>query len=157
MFYNSPVQPGDAMSASVVSQGNGTFQLTLSDATAGWTQTTQQSEPNAQLGSAEIIAEAPSNGQQVLPLANFGTVGFSNASVDNQALGGANPAAITMGAGGTTLATPSALTGGNTFTVTWDAPAANAGAGNGNAGAGDGNGAGIGADTSGDPWWNQGY
>ena len=35
VFLPNPVQPGDAMSASVVSSGSGTFTLTLSDATQG--------------------------------------------------------------------------------------------------------------------------
>ena len=86
VFFSNPVQPGDAMSASVVSDGGGTFTLTLTDSTQGWTQTTQQAEPDAQLGSAEVIAEAPSNGT-VLPLADFGTVNFTNATVDDASIG----------------------------------------------------------------------
>jgi len=168
VFYNNPVQAGDAMSASVTSNGNGMFTLTLTDTTEGWTQNTQQSEPNAQLGSAEVIAEAPSNGQQVLPLANFGTVNFSNATVDNQALGneGQNLTAITMQAGNTALATPSALNGGNAFSVTWDSSTAAAGNGQGGQGAGGQGvgGQGVGGQSwirgnpgQGDDWWNQGY
>jgi PPOX class probable F420-dependent enzyme len=74
------------------------------------------------LGSAEVIAEAPSDGTgAVLPLSNFGTVSFTNATVDNTAMGNENPGALTMvSAGDVTEATPSALTGGNAFTVTWD-------------------------------------
>lgn len=124
VFYNNPVQPGDAMTASVTSNGNGNFTLTLSDATAGWTQTTQQTNANAQLGSAEIIAEAPSNGN-VLPLSNFGTVTFSNDTANGAPIGNANAAALTMvSQNGVTEATPSALAGGNSFTVTWDSSGA---------------------------------
>jgi hypothetical protein len=185
VFYNNPVQPADAMSASVTANGNGMFTLTLTDTTQGWTKTTQQSEPNAQLGSAEVIAEAPSNGQQVLPLANFGTVNFGNATADNQPLGneGQNLSAITMASGNTTLATPSALNGGNAFSVTWDSSGAAAGAGNGQGngqggggqgGGGQGGGAGTGQGGLGngqengqgwirgnpgqdDAWWNDGF
>ena len=93
---------------------------TLTDATQGWTQTTQQVSAAARLGSAEVIAEAPSNGT-VLPLANFGTVNFTNVTVGNTVIGNADPSALTMVSGaGITEATPSALTGGNSFTVTWD-------------------------------------
>jgi len=122
VFYDNPVQPGDAMSASVVANGGGAFTLTLTDSTQGWTQTTSQTSDAAQLGSAEVIAEAPSDGTgAVLPLSNFGTVSFTNATVDNTALGNENPGALTMvSAGDVTEATPSALTGGNAFTVTWD-------------------------------------
>jgi peptidase A4-like protein len=121
VFFPSPVQPGDAMSASVVSDGNGTFTLTLADSTQGWQQSTQQAEAGAQLGSAEIIAEAPSNGT-VLPLADFGTVNFTDATVDNAPIGNsANLSELTMESpAGAALATPSALTAGNAFSVTSD-------------------------------------
>jgi hypothetical protein len=59
VFYDNPVEPGDAMSASVVADGGGAFTLTLADSTQGWTQTTNQTSDTAQLGSAEVIAEAP--------------------------------------------------------------------------------------------------
>jgi Peptidase A4 family len=120
-FYNNAVAPGDAMSASVVANGGGAFTLTLSDQTQGWTQTTDQTSATAQLGSAEIIAEAPSDANSVLPLSNFGTVNFSNAAVDTAPLGNANVAGLTMvSAGGVTEATPSAITNGSAFSVTWD-------------------------------------
>jgi hypothetical protein len=121
VFYSNPVKPGDAMSASVVSDGGDAFTLTLSDTTENWTQSTKANSPGAVLGSAEVIAEAPSNGQQVLPLGNFGTVDFTGATVNKQALAsesGLN--AITMASQAGTLATPSALTGDNAFTVTWE-------------------------------------
>ena len=122
VFYNNPVAPGDAMSASVVANGGGAFTLTLTDSTQGWTQTTNQTSNTAQLGSAEVIAEAPSDGTgAVLPLSNFGTVSFTDATVDNTAVGNENPSPLTMvSANNVTEATPSALTGGNAFTVTWD-------------------------------------
>jgi hypothetical protein len=126
VFYAAPVQPGDAMSASVTSDGNGLFTLTLSDTTQGWTQTTQQTAAGAQLGSAEVIAEAPSD-NTVLPLADFGTVNFADATVDNAPIGAATTqngttlSELVMQSGsGTDLATPSALTGDNAFSVTWD-------------------------------------
>jgi hypothetical protein len=121
VFYDNPVRPGDAMSASVVANGGGAFTLTLADATQGWTQTTNQTSDAAQLGSAEVIAEAPSNGTTVLPLSNFGTVNFTGVTADNAAIGNENPAALTMvSANDVTEATPSALAGGNAFAVTWD-------------------------------------
>ena len=129
VFFPNRVQPGDEMSASVVADGAGTFMLTLSDATQGWTQTTQQAAASAQLGSAEIIAEAPSDGM-VLPLADFGAVSFTAATVDHAPIGAsANLSELTMeSAQGAALATPSALTGGNAFSVSADNAAAAAGA-----------------------------
>jgi hypothetical protein len=121
VFYDNPVEAGDAMSASVTADGGGAFTLTLADATQGWTQTTNQTSDAAQLGSAEVIAEAPSNGTTVLPLSNFGTVSFTGVTADNAAIGNENPAALTMvSANDVTEATPSALAGGNAFAVTWD-------------------------------------
>jgi hypothetical protein len=120
VLCDNPVEPGDAMRASVVADGGGAFTLTLTDSTQGWNQTTNQTSDTAQLGSAEVIAEAPSDGT-VLPLSNFGTVSFTGVTVDNTAIGNENPSALTMvSANDVTEATPSVLTGGNAFTVTWD-------------------------------------
>jgi hypothetical protein len=122
VFYDNPVGPADAMSASVVAGGGGAFTLTLTDSTRGWTQTTDQTSDTAELGSAEVIAEAPSSGTgTVLPLSDFGTVRFTGVTADNTAIGNENPSALTMvSASNVTEATPSALAGGNAFTVTWD-------------------------------------
>jgi hypothetical protein len=120
VFYNEPVQPGDEMSASVVSDGGGAFTLTLSDTTSNWQRSTNQTVPAAELASAEVIAEAPSS-QAVLPLADFGTVNFADATIDGQSIGAGQPIALTLVSGDDTAeATPSPLTGGNSFTVTWE-------------------------------------
>jgi len=120
--YRHPVQPGDAMSASVTTSGNGMFTLTLTDQTQGWNQVTTQTSATAQLGSAEVIAEAPSSTTGVLPLSNFGTVNFTAATANGTPIGdSANLSELTMvSAGGATEATPSALTGNNAFSVSWD-------------------------------------
>jgi Peptidase A4 family len=145
VFFSNPVQPADEMTASVVSDGNGIFTLKLADATQGWTQSSQQSDPDAVLGSAEIIAEAPSDGQQVLPLADFGTVDFTNATINNQALGSVgNLTAITMADNNTTLAAPSALTGSNAFGVTENSSDPASGQGSGGQGSGGQGGSGTG-------------
>jgi len=122
VFYNNPVQPSDAMSASVVANGGGAFTLTLTDSTQGWTQKTDQTLNTAQLGSAEVIAEAPSSGNgNVLALSNFGTVNFTAVTADNAPIGNENTDSLTMVSGNNvTEATPSALTGGNAFSVTWN-------------------------------------
>jgi hypothetical protein len=121
VFYNQPVQPGDAMSASVTANGGGSFALTLTDTTQNWTQTTNQTVNGAELGSAEVIAEAPSSQTAVLPLSDFGTANFTGATVNNQPIGGANPDNLTLvSANGAPEATPSALAGQNSFSVTFD-------------------------------------
>jgi hypothetical protein len=114
------IHPGDTMHASVTTAGNGTFTLTIADRTTGAGFTTQQKLRSAQLSSAEVIAEAPSSSGGVLPLTNFGTVGFSAATVNGQAIGNFNPDRITMVTpSGTVKASTSSLSGGNAFSVTW--------------------------------------
>jgi hypothetical protein len=122
--YNNPVAAGDAMSASVTTSGNGTFTLTLTDATQGWNQVTTQTSDTAQLGSAEVVAEAPSGPNGVLPLTNFGTVNFTDATANGTPIGTTGtPNSLTMvSAAGVTEATPSALTNNTAFTVNWNAP-----------------------------------
>jgi hypothetical protein len=122
VFFGATVRPGDAMSASVVANGGGSFTLTLSDATQGWTKVTDQTSGTAQLGSAEIIAEAPSDGNgDVLPLSDFGAVTFTNALIDADPIGSLNTTEVTMeSAGNAAEATPSAIADGDQFTVTVD-------------------------------------
>jgi Peptidase A4 family len=116
------VSPGDAISASVATDGSGNFTLTISvDGTAT---TVQGKLPHASLSSAEVIAEAPSsnhgpNGE--LGLANFDTVSFKGATVDGVSLGQQSPDPITMVQGGTTLAQPSAISKRGDFSIDWKA------------------------------------
>jgi hypothetical protein len=119
--YSDDVEPGDSFTGSVTTDGQGNFTLTLTDNTQGWTETQNQSSTTAQDASAEVIAEAPySNG--VLPLSDFGTVDFTNSTVNGSALGGTNPDQINMVSdGGATEATTSSLDGsGENFSITWN-------------------------------------
>jgi hypothetical protein len=116
----NPVQPGDHMSASVTTNGSGSFTLTISDTTKGWTNTTTARLKSAKLASAEVIAEAPSSSGGVLPLANFGTVSFSGAKANGAALTSSTPGIdpITMQSGSTVKAQPSSISSGS-FSVAW--------------------------------------
>ena len=115
------ISPGDHISASVTTDSHGSFTLALSDTTTGKHFTTTQTLTTAKLKSAEVIAEAPSSGTGVLPLTNFGKVNFSNAQVNGANIGAASPEKITMvQSNGNPKATPSAITGGNAFSVTWN-------------------------------------
>jgi hypothetical protein len=119
--YDNPVSAGDSMSASVTYRGDGVFRLTLRNATKGWTRTVSPRLSSAVRGSAEVVAEAPSGSGGVLPLADFGSVGFGGASVDGARLtsGSAGLDSITMAtSGGTVKARPGALSGGR-FSDTW--------------------------------------
>ena len=114
------VRPGDHLSASVTTNGSGSFTLTISDSTQGWTNTTNARLKSATLASAEVIAEAPSSRSGVLPLANFGTVSFSGATANGSLLTSSTPNIdpITMASGSTVKAQPSSISSG-AFSVTW--------------------------------------
>jgi hypothetical protein len=117
--FNNPVHPGDKMSASVTTNGSGSFTLTISDGTA-WSRTVTARLKSAKLASAEVIAEAPSGSGGVLPLANFGTVSFSGATANGALLTGSTPGIdpITMQSGTTVKAQPSSI-GSGAFSVAW--------------------------------------
>ena len=108
------------MTASVTTDGRGGFTLTISDTTQGWTNTTNARLKSAKLASAEVIAEAPSSSGGVLPLANFGSVAFSNAKANGALLTSSTPGIdpITMQSGSTVKAQPSGISSGS-FSVAW--------------------------------------
>lgn len=116
--FADPLQPGDAMSASVSGDASGNFTLTLTDHNQGWTETENLQSSSATRSSAEVMTEAPSSGGTVLPLANFGTVTFTgvSAATDTGPVDLSNE--IVM-AGRTVKAQPGPL-GGGSFNVTWE-------------------------------------
>ena len=117
---SNPVKPGDSMSASVTAGSNGSFTLVISDSTQHWSFQVTKKLTSAKRSSAEVIAEAPSSSGGVLPLADFGTVNFSNSRANGQAIGNFNPVEIVMVTStGTVKAQPSALSGGTAFSVAW--------------------------------------
>jgi Peptidase A4 family len=118
--FRNTVKPGDKLSASVTTNGSGSFTLKISDSTQGWSQTVSAKLKSAKLASAEVIAEAPSSSSGVLPLANFGTVSFTGASANGSLLTGSTPRIdpITMQSGSTVKAQPGSISSG-AFSVTW--------------------------------------
>ncbi|HJQ48993.1 MAG TPA: G1 family glutamic endopeptidase [Gaiellaceae bacterium] len=118
--FSNPVRPGDKMSASVTTNGSGSFTLTISDGTA-WSRTVTARLKSAKLASAEVIAEAPSSSGGVLPLANFGSVNFSGATANGALLTASTPGIdpITMQSGSTVKAQPSNFTSAGSFSVAW--------------------------------------
>jgi hypothetical protein len=120
-YYSDPISAGDHFSATVTTNGSGSFSLTLSDTTRGWSHTTTAQLKKARLASAEVIAEAPSGSGGVLPLADFGTVSFSGAQVNGSTLTSSTPGIdpITMvTSSGAVKAQPSSISNGS-FSVTW--------------------------------------
>lgn len=113
------IRPGNAISASVTTDGSGRFTLTITNSSTGQSFVTTQRLNHAKLASAEAIAEAPSSSGGVLPLTDFGTVGFSGTTVNGQPIGSFNPDKIDMVSGSTVKAQTSGLSGGTSFSVSW--------------------------------------
>jgi hypothetical protein len=124
------VTPGDAISASVSVSGP-VYTLTISDGSK-WSYSIAQTPPTQpQNSSAEWIAEAPSSCTgskcKILPLADFGSLGFTGASANGQAISSTaftnDQINMTKKKGKVTLAQTSALApGGSAFTITWLPP-----------------------------------
>jgi hypothetical protein len=116
---NMSIKPGDTMTASVTyNTTSGIFTLAIKDVTQNESFSTNQSGPSLARSSAEWIVEAPSSNTGVLPLANFGSVTFTNAQatiknttgvIDNAAWQ-SQVYQINMTKGGTTIASTSDLT-----------------------------------------------
>jgi peptidase A4-like protein len=118
--YSNTVKAGDQFSASVTTDGRGGFSLTLTDTTEGWSHTANARLKSAKLGSAEVIAEAPSSSGGVLPLADFGTASFSAAKANGTSFANLSGRdAINMVSGGTTKASTGSISSSGGFSVTW--------------------------------------
>ena len=117
----SGVRPGDAISSSVVRSGS-SYTLKVTDSThpANSFSTTQTCSTCAN-SSAEWIAEAPSSGNSILPLANFGTWTETGATVNSGVITTFPDDELTMvNNSGAVKAQPGPLNGsGNGFSVTW--------------------------------------
>jgi hypothetical protein len=173
------IHPGDTIKAKVGVSGTNVT-VSLSDETTGQSsnQTLQMDNPDT--SSAEWIAEAPSScdssgGCQPLPLADFGSVKFSNASATTTdghtgTISDPNWAAqpVTLGGGssdvsygtqtssaGAAPSTPSS--DGSSFSVSYQSDAAGSGSGSGGSGGYGGYGYGDGSGGYGDASGGYGY
>ncbi|MEU6284895.1 G1 family glutamic endopeptidase [Streptomyces sp. NPDC047028] len=117
--YSNSVSAGDHFSSTITRSGT-KYTLTLTDTIKGWTKTTTKTQSGLSNASAEVIAEAPSSSTGVLPLSNFGTASFTNATANGQAIGNYAPDKVNMVSGSTTKATTSSLSGGENFSVAFN-------------------------------------
>jgi len=139
--FSNKVKAGDKMYASVVydpaasvrhrsHRGGGgstssskTYTLVLQDITENWTKTETASVKGALNSSAEVIDEAPccTNSGGILPLTDTTPETFTNATANGLPIGDATDLQETYMADtkGVTQSSVSALTGGNSFTVTF--------------------------------------
>jgi hypothetical protein len=118
--FGNRVRPGDHFTGSVTHTSGSSYTLVIRDTTQHWSHTIHKSLRHAKNSSAEVIAEAPSTSAGVLPLADFGTVRFSNAKVNGSAMGRTHPTKIVMTNGsGRDKATVSSLRRGKSFSAIW--------------------------------------
>jgi hypothetical protein len=114
-----PVSPGDVITAEVKSVGGGNFLLTMTRTRNGATVTilnTTQKLNQARRTSAEWIMEAPWSGG-VLPLADFGTMGFSGC-LSIGTTGAVQPITMVNSSGQTKAGITSSWNGSG-FSVSW--------------------------------------
>ncbi|MGW4528756.1 G1 family glutamic endopeptidase [Amycolatopsis sp. NPDC004378] len=121
--WDVAVEPGDHLHAEVGKNAAGEWVMTLSDSTRGWsrTQVDKAVHPGA---SAEVVAEAPANGGGIVPLADFGSVTFTDVTVNGvpaQSRTDLDSLAMVNSVTGVTKARTSELVD-NAFTVTWRRP-----------------------------------
>jgi hypothetical protein len=129
------VNQGDVITASVSVDGTGNWTFALSDATAPdvWSFSTTIAWTAPSRTSAEWIVERPEycddqGNCEITPLANFGTVQFTNATATTTgspqtiaALGGQPIEMISSATDSTLLGSPSPLDSSGDFTDTWSA------------------------------------
>jgi hypothetical protein len=117
--FTNPVAPGDQMSASVTFSGTATYTLVLTNHTRGWTRTVTRTQAGLARSSAEVITEAPSS-NTVLPLADFGTVGYTSAQANGTSLASQSPTEIVMiDSRGRAKDSTSAISSAGAFSNTW--------------------------------------
>ncbi|MGC9260506.1 MAG: G1 family glutamic endopeptidase [Phycisphaerae bacterium] len=121
------ITAGNAITASVSYVGNNKYDLLIDDLSTHRSYSTVQVSAAGQRSSAEWIAEAPSSSSGVLPLANFGTVTFSNAAATMDGSAGSissfSAVAINLVSSSRLKATTSALnSAGTSFSVSTSSP-----------------------------------
>jgi hypothetical protein len=110
------VHAGDLMRASIV-ELDGEYMLVIQDLTTGKSQATvAKCGATCERSSAEVISEAPSSSDGILPLADFGSVQFSD--VRFAAHGSYTTDEIVQRQDGAILQQPSALSD-NSFAIVW--------------------------------------
>jgi len=121
----SSLSPGDSIGASVVRSGS-SYTLKVTDSThAANSFSTTQTCASCADSSAEWIAEAPSGSSGVYPLSDFHSWLTSGASVTSGSARGdissfPDDELTMVDSSGAVKAQPGSLSGGSSFTVTWD-------------------------------------
>ena len=120
VYVRMALSPGDSVTASVTTNGNGNFTLFIRNNTTHAAYSTLQPSPGAELVTAEVVAEAPATASGPTPLPNFGTLTFSNARVNGHPIGTFTWDRLSMSSDTTRQAVTSPLArDAATFSVTW--------------------------------------
>jgi hypothetical protein len=120
VYVRMALSPGDSVTASVTTNGNGNFTLFIRNNTTHTAYSTLQPSPGAELVTAEVIAEAPATVSGPSPLPDFGTLTFTNARVNGRPIGTFNWDRLSMSSDTTRQAVTSPLArDAATFSVTW--------------------------------------
>jgi hypothetical protein len=120
---NLSVSAGDTITASIKEVATGEWSISIEDITNGESYTNTVAYSSSE-SSAEWIEEAPSDGNTIVPLDQFGSVTFTGGSTtengDTVSIAGSNAQSLTMDdEEGQALATTSALSSsGDSFIVT---------------------------------------
>jgi Peptidase A4 family len=127
---SNPVSPGDAITGSISISG-AAWTLALADTTQrwGWSITFPNPSPGLGQSNAEAVVECPTSSLRPscshYPLADFGTVRFSQATADlngkTSPLSALSPYRLQTVIGSTLLAAPGAIDPKGGFTDTWHA------------------------------------
>ena len=119
VYTDTPLRPGDMVTAAVSTDGAGKYVLSLRNISNGAEFSTTQMDWG-RASSAEVVAEAPTGSHGLLPLADFGQLTFRDIAVDSKRLDAYPWSRVVMRPVGPADVETSPLeTGGTAFTVTY--------------------------------------
>jgi hypothetical protein len=120
--YGGTVKPGDEITASTVNLGGNKYQLIVSDPAEGWKADLTEAGCNGGTeATAEVVTETPEFGTRFAGLPDFGTVNYTGATINGDPLANADPTKVIMARGHVVMDATSAISGGGSFTNTWQA------------------------------------
>ena len=120
VYERLAIKPGDSVTASVTTNGDGAFTLFIRNNTTGGTFSTLQPSRGAELVTAEVVAEAPATISGPAPLPDFGTIGFTNARANGRPIGTFTWDRLSMSSGTTVQAVTAPLgRDAGSFSVAW--------------------------------------
>jgi len=120
VYVRMAIKPGDSITASVTTNGDGKFTLFVRNDTTGAVYSTLQASRGAELVTAEAVAEAPATVSGPTPLPDFGTLTFSDVRVNGHPIGTFRWDRLNMSRGETPQAVTSRLArDAGSFSVAW--------------------------------------